>query len=135
MIQRLSHTCLYVLDQNRAKRFYTEKLGFEVRTDVTMGDFRWLTVSPSGDPDEIVLMAIGSGPEKDEAADAAIRTLVSKGKLSGGVFETANCRQTYEQLSAKGVEFMGPPQERPYGLEAMFKDDSGNWFSLVQRPK
>lgn len=134
MIQKLSHTTIYVLDQDRAKEFYTTKLGFEVRHDSTMGEFRWLTVGPKGQPDlEIVLMAAGSTPMADAATAETLRDLVAKGALGTGVFETDDVHATHAELVAKGVEFMTEPQEQPYGIEAMLKDDSGNWFSLLQR--
>src|SRR5262245_46558313 len=118
MIQRVSHASVFVLDQDRARAFYTEKLGFEVRADVTMGSFRWLTVAPKGQPDfELVLMPITPTPAMDEAASRAIRGLVQKGVLGGGVLATADCRKTYEELRARGVEFLQPPTERPYGIE------------------
>ena len=136
MIQRLSHTNIYVLDQERAKRFYTEKLGFEVRNDMVLGTFRWLTVGPKGQPDlELILMAIQPSQFMDEATCATMRQLLEKVGLSSGVFETADCQKTFEELKAKGVEFVHPPTERPYGIEALMKDDSGNWFSMVQRPR
>ena len=134
MIQKLSHTSVYVLDQERAKAFYTQKLGFEVRTDATMGGFRWLTVGPKSQPDlEIVLMPVAASPMMDEATAKTIRELVGKGVFGAGVLETDDVHATYAELRAKGVEFMGEPQERPYGIEALLKDDSGNWFSLTQR--
>lgn len=136
MIQRLSHTSVFVLDQERAKAFYTDKLGFDVHTDAKMGDFRWLTVSPKGQPDfEIALMPLAKSPMLDEETVKTIRGLVEKGVMSGGVLETDDCRATYEALEAKGVEFRSPPAERPYGVEAVLRDDSGNWFSVVERPK
>jgi len=137
MIRRLSHTTVYVLDQDEALKFYRDKLGFEVRTDATMdGGFRWLTVGPKTQPDfEIVLMKLAEGPMCDAAAVAALKELVRKGSFSVGVFETDDCRATYAELKAKGVEFMGEPQERFYGIEAVGKDNSGNWFSMTQRPK
>jgi catechol 2,3-dioxygenase-like lactoylglutathione lyase family enzyme len=136
MIQRLSHATVYVLDQDRAKDFYVGKLGFEVRTDQTMGSFRWVTVSPKGQPDlELVLMKISSGPMLDEASAAQIRSLVEKGAFGVGVLETADVRKDYQELSKKGVRFKGPPEERPYGIETLMQDDSGNWFSVVQRPR
>ena len=95
MIQRLSHTSLYVLDQDRALAFSTEKLGLEVRTDVRMGDFRWLTVGPKGQPDlELVLMPLKQSPMMDEATVAAMRALIEKGCLGAGVFATADCKRT-----------------------------------------
>jgi catechol 2,3-dioxygenase-like lactoylglutathione lyase family enzyme len=134
MIQRLSHTTIYVLDQDRAKAFYTEKLGFEVRTEQTMGTFRWLTVAPKGQADlEIVLMPVGGGPMLDEESRAALARLISSGKLGAAVFETQDCRKTYAELQARGVTFKSEPVERFYGIEATFQDDSGNWFSLTQR--
>jgi catechol 2,3-dioxygenase-like lactoylglutathione lyase family enzyme len=134
MIQRISHVSLFVLDQDRALDFYTKKLGMTVNTDQRMGDFRWLTVSPAGQPDiEIVLMKVAATPMMDEETADTVRTLVQKGALGAGVLETDDIQRTYEELRAKGVEFMGEPQERPYGIEALLKDDSGNWFSVVQR--
>jgi catechol 2,3-dioxygenase-like lactoylglutathione lyase family enzyme len=134
MIQRLSHCSVYVLDQDAAKQFYTEKLGFEVRTDARLGSFRWLTVSPKGQANfELVLMALNPGPMMDAETVATLRGLVEKGTFGGGVLETADCRKTYEELKAKGVAFLNEPQERPYGIEAVLRDDSGNWFSLTQR--
>lgn len=134
MIQRISHVSLFVLDQDRALDFYTKKLGMTVNTDQRMGDFRWLTVSPAGQPDiEIVLMKVAATPMMDAETADTVRTLVQKGALGAGVLETDDVRRTYEELRAKGVEFMGEPQERPYGIEALLKDDSGNWFSVVQR--
>lgn len=132
MISRLSHATIYVKDQERAKAFYTEKLGFEVRTDQTMGDFRWLSVGPKSQPDlEIVLLNPGKSMY-DEETTGRIWELMERGALGAGVFETENCRQTYDELTERGVEFLSPPKERPYGVEATFRDDSGNWFSLTQ---
>src|SRR5262245_27391770 len=137
MIQRLSHTTVYVLDQDEALRFYRDKLGFEVRTDSTMDSgFRWLTVGPKTQPGfEIVLLKLQEGPMCDAATAATLRQLVQKGSFCVGVFETDDCQATYAELTAKGVEFFGPPQERFYGIEAVGKDNSGNWFSMSQRVK
>ena len=134
MIRRISHVNLFVLDQDRAKAFYTETLGFELRTDVTMDGFRWLTVGPKDQPDINVLLARPAPPMFSEEDAATLRELVAKGAMGGGVIETDDCRGTYEALKAKGVTFLQEPAERPYGIEAMFRDDSGNWFSLTQRP-
>jgi catechol 2,3-dioxygenase-like lactoylglutathione lyase family enzyme len=133
MIQRLSHAVVYVLDQDRAYDFYVNKLGFDLRTDAKMGDFRWLTVGPKGQPDlEITLMAIKPGPMLDEARARTLRELVEKGTFGFGAFETADVRKTCAELKARGVQFVSEPKERPYGIEAIMKDDSGNWFSLTQ---
>lgn len=132
MIQRMSHTVIYVNDQEKARQFYIDKLGFEVRMDASLEGFRWLTVAPKGQPDlEIVLMPTEHA-QVDEASSKMLRELVSKGALGAGVFHTADCRKTHEELAAKGVEFTQPPEDRPYGVEAVFKDDSGNWFSLTE---
>jgi catechol 2,3-dioxygenase-like lactoylglutathione lyase family enzyme len=136
VIQTLSHTTIYVLDQEAARTFYVDKLGFEVRADMKMGDFRWLTVAPKAQADlEIILMPVAASPMMDASTAASFRALIEKGVFGVGVLETDDCQRTYEELSKKGVVFRGPPSQRPYGLEAMLKDDSGNWFSLVQRPK
>src|SRR5262245_48066785 len=130
MIQKLSHASIYVLDQDSAYDFYVNKLGLEVRTDARMDDgFRWLTVGPKGQPDlEIALMAVQPGPMLDEARAAQIRDLIREGAFGVGVFDTPDCRQAYEELKAKGVQFLSEPEEQFYGLEAIVRDDSGNWF-------
>jgi catechol 2,3-dioxygenase-like lactoylglutathione lyase family enzyme len=135
MIRRMSHVTVYVLDQERAKTFYTEKLGFEIKADVTMGTFRWLTVGPIGQADlELVLMPVRTGAMLPEEASGKLRSLVEGGHIGVGVFETTDCRKTYEELKARGVVFKSEPAERPYGVvEASFTDDSGNWFSLTER--
>jgi catechol 2,3-dioxygenase-like lactoylglutathione lyase family enzyme len=133
MIQRLSHASILVFDQDQAYDFYINKLGFEVRTDSKMGPFRWLTVGPKSQPDlELVLMPLTPGPALDEASCNQLRELVKNGKLPGGVFDTADCQKTYEELRAKGVEFSGPPKEEFYGIATILKDPFGNWFSLTQ---
>jgi predicted enzyme related to lactoylglutathione lyase len=138
MITRLSHSTVYVVDQDRAKDFYCNKLGFEVRTEATMGTFRWLTVGPKTQPElEIVLMKImpsQMGPKGLDAEKAAmLKTLVEAGVLGAGVWQTDDCRKTYAELVERGVVFTSEPKEMPYGIEAIFRDDSGNFFSLTQR--
>jgi predicted enzyme related to lactoylglutathione lyase len=135
MIQRLSHCTIFVTDQERAKAFYTEKLGLEVKEDARMGNFRWLTVGPKGQDIQMVLMPISQSPMMDEDTAKALRALVDKGVLGGGVFETDDCKATYEKLKAAGVTFRSEPAERPYGIEAVLSDDSGNFFSMCQRRK
>ena len=134
MITKMSHAAIYVLDQQEALEFYRDKLGFEVRTDASMdGGFRWLTVGPKDQPNfEIILMQPSPGFMFDEATANQIKDLVQKGKLGAGVFDTPDCQATYEELRAKGVEFISPPAEQPWGIGAVFKDNSGNWFSLSQ---
>jgi catechol 2,3-dioxygenase-like lactoylglutathione lyase family enzyme len=132
MIDKLNHVNVFVLDQDRAKLFYTETLGFEVRSDTTLDGFRWLTVGPKGQPDLAILLAYPAPPMFSAEDAETVRALVAKGSLGGGVFTTGDCQKTYEELSAKGVTFLQEPAERPYGIEALFRDDSGNWFSLTQ---
>jgi uncharacterized glyoxalase superfamily protein PhnB len=129
-------TQLWVHDQNEALAFYTKKLGFEVRSDVTlpeMGDFRWLTVGPAGQPDiAITLMAIPGPPVMDPETAEQVKALVAKG-FAGTVFLTTDdCQATYEELLARGVEFSETPEERPYGIDSGFRDPSGNSFRLTQ---
>ena len=134
MLKRLSHVNVFVLDQDRAKQFYTDTLGFEVRTDVSMDGFRWLTVGPRDQPDLNILLARPAPPMFSEEDAELLCGLVAKGSMGGGVLETDDCRATYAELKARGVEFLQEPAERPYGIEALFRDDSGNWFSLTSRP-
>ena len=134
MIQRLSYTQLYVIDQDAARDFYVDKLGFEVRTDASMDNgFRWLTVGPKSQPEMQIILVKIDGPNLDKDTAATLRKLLERGILCGGVLETSDCRQDYEDLKAKGVEFSSPPVERFYGIEAVMKDNSGNWFSLTER--
>jgi catechol 2,3-dioxygenase-like lactoylglutathione lyase family enzyme len=135
MITKLNHVSVFVLDQESAFEFYVNKLGFNVHTDAPMGPgMRWLTVCPPQQPDlEISLMAITEGMMFKKESAAQMRDLVSKGTFGFGVFECDNLLVTYEELKAKGVEFTKAPTQEFYGFEALFKDDSGNWFSLVQK--
>ena len=132
MITKMSHVSIYVLNQDSALDFYTNKLGFKVVTDVPMGkDTRWLTVSPPEQPEiEIVLFPITVGKMFPKETADTMTELIKKGTFGCGVFECNDIYATYEELKAKGVEFMKPPKEEFYGTEALFKDDSGNWFSL-----
>lgn len=134
MIKRLSHATVWVTNQEEAKRFYTEKLGFEVRMDVSMDNgFRWLTVGPKDQPDlQMILMEPKPGPMLDAETASQIRALVEKGALGPGAFHTDDCRATYAELSKRGVQFLSPPEDKFYGTEALLKDNSGNWFSMTQ---
>lgn len=134
MIKGLAISTVWVLDQDQAKEFYTEKLGLEVRSDITMGEGgpRWLTVGAKDQPDvQLTLMVPGANDMDHESAEA-MRKLISKGMLGAGVLSTDDVWGDYERLKARGVEFLQEPQERPYGTEALFRDDSGNWFSFTQ---
>ena len=135
MITKLNHVSIFVLDQESAFDFYVNKLGFNVHTDASMGPGkRWLTVCPPEQPDlEISLMAIDEGMMFKNGSAEKMRELVKAGTFGFGVFECHDLKATYEELKAKGVEFTKPPTEEFYGYEALFKDDSGNWFSLGQK--
>jgi uncharacterized glyoxalase superfamily protein PhnB len=133
---RIATAQLWVHDQDAALAFYTQRLGFEVRADVTvaeMGNFRWLAVGPAGQSDiSIVLMAIPGPPVMDSETAQEVRNLVAKG-FAGTVFLTTDdCRRTYEELKGRGVEFVEAPEERPYGIDAAFRDPSGNNVRLTQ---
>jgi uncharacterized glyoxalase superfamily protein PhnB len=133
---RIANAQLWVHDQDEALAFYTEKLGMVVRADVTlpeMGDFRWLSVGPAGQPDvAIVLMAIPGAPIMDPETAEQVRDLMGKG-FAGTVFlTTEDCQASYEELKARGVEFVDEPEERPYGIDSGFRDPSGNNFRLTQ---
>jgi catechol 2,3-dioxygenase-like lactoylglutathione lyase family enzyme len=133
---KIANTQLWVHDQDEALAFYTEKLGMEVRTDVTvaeLGNFRWLTVAPPGQPDfSIVLMAIPGPPVMDPDTAEQVKALMAKG-FAGTVFLTTDDIQaSYEELKSRGVEFTEEPEERPYGIDSGFRDPSGNSFRLTQ---
>ena len=133
---RIANAQLWVHDQDEALAFYTQKLGWEVRSDVTMpemGDFRWLTVGPVGQDDfAVVLMAVPGQPVMDDGTREQVLDLAAKG-FAGTVFLTTDdVRADYEQLKARSVEFTEAPEERPYGIDAGFHDPSGNSFRLTQ---
>ena len=133
---RIANAQLWVHDQDEALAFYTQKLGMEVRADVTlpeMGDFRWLTVSPAGQEDvSIVLMAIPGPPVMDAETAEQVKALMAKG-FAGTVFLTTDdCVASYEQLKARGVQFTEAPEQRPYGIDCGFRDPSGNALRLTQ---
>jgi uncharacterized glyoxalase superfamily protein PhnB len=133
---KLSTTQLWVHDQDEALAFYTEKLGMEVRADVTvpeMGNFRWLTVGPAGQPDiAIVLMAIMGPPLMDEDTTQQVRDLMAKGFAGTLFLTTDDVHAAYEELKARGVEFTEEPEERPYGIDSGIRDPSGNSIRLTQ---
>jgi predicted enzyme related to lactoylglutathione lyase len=132
----LSTAQLWVHDQDEALAFYTKKLGWEVRSDVTMpemGNFRWLTVGPAAQPDiAVVLMAIPGPPVMDEDTAEQVRTLMGKGFAGTLFLTTDDCQASYEELKGRGVEFIEKPEERPYGIDSSFRDPSGNNFRLTQ---
>ena len=136
-MMRIATTQVWVHDQDEALRFYTDKVGMEIREDVTMvemGNFRWLTVGPKGQPDvAIVLMAVPGPPMIDAQTQQEISTLMGKG-FAGTVFlETDDCEAAYAEMRGRGVEFTEMPERRPYGIDAGFRDLSGNSLRITQR--
>jgi predicted enzyme related to lactoylglutathione lyase len=135
-LKKLTHTQVWVLDQDEARDFYTEKLGLALREDSTldeMGGFRWLTVGPQDQPDmEIMLLVPGPPPLSEEVA-AQVKELVAQGAVSSCIFEVDDCKATYEELKGRGVEFTQEPMERFYGIDAGFRDPFGNHFRMTQR--
>ena len=135
MLKQLTNTQVWVHDQDEALAFYTEKLGMELREDVTvpeMGNFRWLSVGVPGQDVGITLMAIPGPPVFDEETRDQIHALLAKGAAGGLFFSTDDIRASYEELKSRGVEFMQEPTEQPYGIDAGFRDVSGNQFRMIQ---
>ncbi|MDJ1138036.1 VOC family protein [Streptomyces iconiensis] len=132
MIKAMALTTIWSTDQERTLAFCTEKLGMEIRTDVAMGDMRWVTVGVPGQNDLEMAIMPTDGHGLDPEASKALTELVTKGSIGAGALRTDDCRGDYARLKEKGVEFLQEPQERPYGIEAILRDDNGNWFSLTQ---
>ncbi|GAA1525771.1 VOC family protein [Dactylosporangium maewongense] len=132
MISNVSLVTLYCLDQDKARDFYVDVLGFEVRTDVTLGEgYRWLTIGHPSQPElEVTLML--PGPPLDEEAAAFVRRQLEKGQMGALGLRVDDCHKTFEELSAKGVTFLQEPSDRPYGVEAVMRDITGNWLVLVE---
>ena len=133
---KVSSAQLWVHDQDEALAFYRDKVGLEVRSDVTvpeLGNFRWLTVGPAGQDDiNIALMAIPGPPVMDKETADEVRNLMAKG-FAGTIFLTTDdCQASYDELSGRGVEFVEKPEQRPYGIDAAFRDPSGNNIRLTQ---
>ena len=138
MLKNLTTVTVWVHDHDEALAFYTEKLGMELRNDGTvpeMGNFRWLTVGVPGQPDvSLALMSVPGPPVFDEETRAQITALMAKGAAGGLFFSTDDCRKSYEELKALGVEFQQEPTEQPYGIDAGFRDPSGNQMRMAQLP-
>jgi predicted enzyme related to lactoylglutathione lyase len=135
MLKQLTNVQVWVHDQDEALAFYTEKLGMELRDDVTvpeMGNFRWLTVGVPGQDVAITLMAVPGPPVFDDDTREKITSLMAKGASGGLFFSTDDCRATYEQLKGRGVEFSQEPTEQPYGIDAGLRDPSGNQMRVAQ---
>jgi catechol 2,3-dioxygenase-like lactoylglutathione lyase family enzyme len=135
MLKQLTYVQVWVHDQDEALAFYTEKLGMELREDVTvpeMGNFRWLSVGLPGQDVSITLMAIPGPPVFDEETRDQIQRLLAKGASGGLFFATDDAQKSYEELKGRGVEFTQEPTEQPYGIDAGFRDVSGNHFRMAQ---
>jgi catechol 2,3-dioxygenase-like lactoylglutathione lyase family enzyme len=136
MLKNLTNVNVWVHDQDEALAFYTEKLGMELREDVTlpeMGNFRWLTVGLPGQSDvALTLMAVPGPPVFDQDTRDQIKALMAKGAAGGLFFSTDDCRASYEELKSRGVEFQQEPTEQPYGVDAGFRDPSGNQMRMAQ---
>jgi catechol 2,3-dioxygenase-like lactoylglutathione lyase family enzyme len=133
MITHVSLATIWVKDQDSAKEFYVDKLGFQVATDVSMGDgYRWLTVAHPDHP-ELELTLMTPGPPLDDESAAAVRRMLDKGNHGAVGLGVDDCRKTADELKAKGVQFVQEPTEQPYGVEAVIRDDQGNWLVLVER--
>jgi len=136
MLKSLTNVNVWVQDQDEALAFYTEKLGFELRQDVTvpeLGNFRWLTVGLPGQDVALALMDIPGPPVFDADTQAKLKELVAKGAAGGLFFSSDDVHKSYEELKGRGVEFIDTPEERPYGIDAGFRDPSGNHFRMAQR--
>jgi catechol 2,3-dioxygenase-like lactoylglutathione lyase family enzyme len=132
MITNVSLATVWVTDQDAAKAFYIDKLGFAEHTDVTLGDgYRWCSVVHPDHPEMQLTLSL-PGPPLDEEDAAAFRRMLDKGSLSAVGLATDDCRKTHQELAAKGVEFIQEPADRPYGVEAILRDNSGNWLVLVE---
>lgn len=132
MITNISLISVWVKDIDESLAFYTEVLGFQAKDDLQLGpDFRWCTVVHPDQPELQVHLTTPSKPLSDDLI-AAMQRAQESGGLPGIGLNVDNCQATYEELSAKGVEFIQPPEQRPYGVEALMRDNSGNWMVLVE---
>jgi catechol 2,3-dioxygenase-like lactoylglutathione lyase family enzyme len=131
VITHLGVAGVFVTDYDEAKEFFIDKLGFELRHDLTMENgYRWLTVGPPASPGFQLAISVPGPPTHDEETAAMLSALLAKGALSAGAWHTDDCRKTFAEYSARGVEFLQEPVDRPYGVEAVFRDPFGNWYSL-----
>jgi catechol 2,3-dioxygenase-like lactoylglutathione lyase family enzyme len=134
MIKGISLVSVWVLDHEAAKDYYVNKLGFELTNDLVLDNgMRWVTVRPPGNPQQELLLMDPLHSMLDTESAQAVRQLVAKGVLSPGVMATTDCRQDYAALTERGAAFLSEPVDRPYGVEAILRDDSGNWYSFTER--
>ena len=132
MITNISIVNVFVTDVDESKGFYTDVLGFEAKDDITLGDgYRWCTVVHPSQPELMVSLAVPGPPHPPQLVEA-IKRAMAEGNMNGLGLTVDDCQKTYEELEAKGVEFIQPPSQRPYGTEALCRDNSGNWLVLVE---
>lgn len=131
-ITNVSLMTIWVTDIDAARDFYVDKMGFEARDDVSFGDYRWVTIGHPDQPEFSMHLAIPGPPSSDELADAIRRSLAA-GQNPGFGISTDDCHGLYADLVAQGVEFLQPPSDRPYGIEALARDNSGNWIVIVEQ--
>jgi catechol 2,3-dioxygenase-like lactoylglutathione lyase family enzyme len=134
MLKRITHTFIYVLDQDEALDFYVGKLGMQVHTDADLGHMRWLTVVFPDEPDVELALMVPGAPVHDDATVEELRALIAKGAGNGLIFQTDDCRGTYEKLKEQGVEFTQEPIERFYGTDCALRDPFGNPLRITQPP-
>lgn len=133
MITGINTATAWVLDQDSAKKFFTDTLGLEIRADVSMGpDMRWLAVGAPTQPDAQLTLMVPGPPSLDPESAEQLKSLLAKGVLIGCTFTVEDCAAAYKELTARGVTFLHEPQPRPWGLSASFRDDSGSWFELLE---
>ncbi|MFJ6656727.1 VOC family protein [Streptomyces sp. NPDC091377] len=133
MFTGITHSQIFVLDQDEALDFYVGKLGLEIHTDADLGFMRWLTVTLPGHPDRQIMLEVPGGPNMSEETARQVRELVTKGATGGSlIFSTDDCRTTYETLRSRGVEFVEEPTERPYGIDCGLRDPFGNSIRFTQ---
>ena len=134
MLTGITHSSIYVLDQDEALDFYVGKLGLEVATDADLGFMRWLTIRVPGQPDREVLLEVPGPPALSEETAAQVRDLLTKGGMGlGFILSTDDCRATYDRLVAAGVEMTEEPTERSYGIDCALRDPWGNHIRITQR--
>jgi catechol 2,3-dioxygenase-like lactoylglutathione lyase family enzyme len=132
MITNISIVSVFVNDVDESKGFYTDVLGFEAKDDITLGDgYRWCTVVHPSQPELLVSLSVPGPPHPPQLVDA-IKRAMAEGNMNGLGLSVDDCQKTYEELEAKGVEFIQPPSQRPYGTEALCRDNSGNWLVLIE---
>jgi catechol 2,3-dioxygenase-like lactoylglutathione lyase family enzyme len=136
MSLRLAHVGLWVHDLDDALAFYTDKLGFEIREDVTLpefGGYRWLTVGPPAQPDVAFTLNVPGPPLFDPETAEQVKAALARGQMGGFILGCDDCQETYEELAARGIEFQQEPTRQPYGIDAALRDPSGNQIRIVQR--